>query len=98
MSKKLTVGNQIAIAIGLLLALIIVGSEFWQALITGAAADCIYAFFKGLLLVCVLYTVIWPYILRKVSCGQICGNQTHVTGWYNPVPVCKAYVDVGALS
>ena len=69
-SKKLSLTNRVAIAFGLLPALCIVGSEFWQALITGAAADWNYAG-KGLLLVCAISAVIYlPCITDKVLYGQ----------------------------
>lgn len=84
---KLALANCGAIAFGLLPALVIVGSEFWQAFITGAAADCIYAFFKGLLLFS-------GFALVMICCEK----QTHVTGWYNPVFLYKAYVDVGSIA
>jgi hypothetical protein len=85
---KLALANCGAIAFGLLPTLVIVGSEFWQALVTRAVADDIYAFIlEGLLLFS-------GFALVMICCEK----QTHVTGWYNPVFLYKAYVDVGSIA
>ena len=98
----MSLGDRSAIAFFLLLALIIVSSEFWQAFRAAANA---YAFY-GLLL-CVI--CILPVMDRrcsmfiafktsavisriKVSYNSI--FHAHVTG-IAPVRMCRAYVDVG---
>ena len=70
MIRNISQGDRVAIALSLLPAFIIVGSQFWHAFQTEASADCLYALTGITLMTAIAGAIYLPFMTTKVSYGE----------------------------